>query len=104
MYIALTEKDKEIIQAMGVHVVEFKKIVYKLIPYVDEIAETGKRMMEMLSDLADEMRLYLDEIKDALNLKTSARYRIVKFYSKLGYDKRNMWVLTRRTWLARSDC
>lgn len=104
MYMALTEKDKALIQKMGVHVIEFKKIIYKLAPCINEMVEAGKRMMDLLSDLADEMRLCLDEIKDAFNLRTSTRYRFVKFFSKVGYDKRKLWVSTRRTWLARSNC
>lgn len=84
MYMALTEKDKALIQKMGVHVIEFKKIIYKLAPCINEMVEAGKRMMDLLSDLADEMRLCLDEIKDAFNLRTSTRYRFVKFFFKSG--------------------
>lgn len=104
MYMALTEKDKEIIQEKGYQVIQFKRIVYKLVPYINEVIEMGKRMMELISDLGDQMRLTLEEIRDSLNLKTSTRYRIVKYFSKVGYDKRRLWVSTRRTWLARSNC
>ena len=56
MYMALTEKDKVNIQKNGFYVIEFKKIVYKLLPYINEFVEYGKRMMKTFSDLADEIK------------------------------------------------
>lgn len=93
-----------IIQGMGYHVIQFKKIIYRLLPCINKMVEAGKRMVEVISDIADEIRFRLEEIKEACNIKTTTRYRIVKLFSKLGYDKRKMWVSTRRTWLARSNC
>lgn len=41
MYMALTEKDKVNIQKNGFYVIEFKKIVYKLLPYINKFVELG---------------------------------------------------------------
>ena len=104
MYMALTEKDKVNIQKNGFYVIEFKKIVYKLLPYINEFVEYGKRMMKTFSDLADEMRTSIDEIKEGLKSNKSVGYMPVKFYSKVGYNKRNLFVSKKRKWLPRSNC
>ena len=104
MYLALTEKEAKVIRCMGMTVIQFKKIVYKFSTCISKMVDAFKKVIEIMSEVGNKIRIAFEEKRNAFNLRESKRYKIVKFFSKLGYDKRKMWVSTRRTWLARSDC
>lgn len=61
-------------------------------------------LSETLKELIDSVRFVIEDICDKHDYQTSRRYKFVKILDKHGYDKRKMWVATRHTWLARSDC
>lgn len=119
MYIALTEEQAKKIRSMGISVVEYKRCVrHGINVAVYVIQKTSKKLSDALNtvinvwndicekffDAVDNVRMIIEEIRENLNYPTSRRYKIVKFMSKLGYDKHKIWVATRHTRLARSNC
>lgn len=112
MYMALTEKQAKEIRKRGMSVIQFKEVVrkihhfygYTFLELIDMVVEIIKFATQVITDVADDIRLALETIGDAYNYSVSPRYKFVKYLNKLGYDKRKMWVATRHTWLARSDC
>lgn len=113
MYMAFTEEQAiQIRKKTGLSVVQFKYCIrnqidiwfYKLKKIVDAVEKTLDSAFGVINDFVDNIRFILEDISDKRKFPTTRRYRLVKNLSKLGYDKRNMWVLTRRTWLARSNC
>lgn len=112
MYMALNEEQAQEIRKMGISVIEFKNCIRKCISIFTyrslKVLETARRAIEFLaerlSDFVDEVKLCIETIRDAYNYPVSRRYKFVKYLNKLGYDKRKMWVATRHTWLARSNC
>lgn len=112
MYMAFTEEQAMQIRKSGLSVVQFKYCIrnqidiwfYKLKKIVDAVEKTLDSAFGVINDFVDNIRFILEDISDKRKFPTTRRYRLVKNLSKLGYDKRNMWVLTRRTWLARSNC
>lgn len=119
MYIALTEEEGKKIRSMGVSVIEYKRCIrdgikishYIIVKASKALADAANTFLklwdnvaEKLCDAIDDVRIMIEEIRESLNYPTSLRYKIVKFISKVGYDKRKVWVATRRTWLARSCC
>lgn len=119
MYMALTEKEAEYIRSLGMQVIQFKHCIHtgtniykyallKTIESFNDVIEAARKLwkdfLENFQNAIDDMKMVFDKIKDKYGYRTSRRYRLVKFFSKLGYDKRKLWVSTRRTWLARSNC
>lgn len=119
MYIAFTEEQAKKIRSLGVSVIEYKNCIRKGITvarygiqkaykmFCDAVETATKiwdEFLEKFYDAVDNVRMIIEDIKDCMDFPTSRRYKIVKFVSKLGYDKRKVWVATRHTWLARSNC
>lgn len=112
MYIALTEEYGVLIRKTGLSVIQFKYCMRKCMStftYLFEKAvkiftEAIRRSAKSLSAFGDEVKLAFHESHDFYRASTTLKYRFVKFLSKLGYDKRKMWIATRHTWLARSNC
>lgn len=113
MYMAFTEEQAvQIRKKTGLSVVQFKYCIrnkidiwfYRLKKIVDAVEKTLDSAFGVINDFVYNIRFVLEDISDKCKFPTTCRYRFVKNLSKLGYDKRNMWVLTRRTWLARSNC
>lgn len=118
-YIAFTEDQAKEIRSLGISVVEFKRCIRDGIPVhryvidknIEKIKEAAfaagqviRKSIELLNEVIDDVKLIFETVKEAYGYKTSRRYKFVKFVSKLGYDKRDIWVATRHTWLARSNC
>lgn len=119
MYIALTEDQGKKIRSMGISVIEYKRCVrhgINITTYViqeaskrlhealESVAKVWNEFLERFQDAVDDVKMIVEEVREKLGYSTSRRYRIVKIFSKLGYDKRRIWIATRRTWLARSNC
>lgn len=112
MYMAFTEEQAMQIRKTGLSVVQFKYCIrnqieiwwYNLKKIVDIVKKALYSAFEVINDFVDDLRFLLEDIRNEYGYHTTRRYRFVKNLSKLGYDKRNMWVLTRRTWLAGSNC
>lgn len=71
---------------------------------VDIVKKSLDSVFQVINDFVDNIRFILEDISDKCGYPTTRRFRFVKNLSKLGYDKRKMWVATRHTWLARSNC
>lgn len=113
MYMAFTEEQAiQIRKKTGLHVVQFKYCIrnkidiwfYKLKKIVDAVEKTLDSAFGVINDFVDNIRFVLEDISDKCKFPTTRRYRLVKNLSKLGYDKREMRIATRHTWLARSNC
>lgn len=117
MYIIFTEEQGENIRdKYGMSVIEYKyyikkgcdlnlaRLAYNVAQVLEILIDTGKKITQALYDFADDLKMTIEDIRYIYGARTSRRYKFVKFLSKLGYDKRSMWVATRHTWLARSDC
>lgn len=112
MYMAFTEEYGRQIRKTGFTVIEFKNCIRKGISLFNyqllKVAEVANKAMDFLSeklnDFIDSVRLVIEDIRDKYGYQTSCRYKLVKYLNKLGYDKYKMWVATRHTWLARSNC
>lgn len=115
MVMALTEEQAWEIRKSGMSVIQFKNVARKihhffrytfpeLIDTVIKAFEVVTKTITVVLDVLDDIRLAFETIRGAYDYPTSRRYRFVKCMEKLGYDKRKMWVATRHTWLARSNC
>lgn len=112
MYMTLTEEQAVQIRKRGLTVIEFKNCMrkginvgwYLLNKFVRVVCEAYKKIVDKISDLVDTVNFFIEDIKDLSGFPTARRYKVVKFLSKLGYDKRKMWRATRHTFLARSNC
>ena len=112
MNMELTEKQVQEIRKSGMSVIQFKNVArkihhffrYTLSKLVDMAVSVIKLAVQVITDVMDDIRLALETIRGAYGYPISHRYKFVKSMEKLGYDKRKMWVATRHTWLARSNC
>lgn len=119
MLYTFTEYQAKKIRSMGISVIEYKRCVrYGINVAVYAIQKASRKIYDVLNaalnmwndicekffDAVDDVRMIIEEIRENLNYPTSRRYKVVKFISKLGYDKRKVWIATRHTWLARSNC
>lgn len=112
MYMALTEEQAKEIRKLGIQPIEWKNCVrrgidvlsYSFLKANEESAEMWNRIREAMGEIADEICLVINEIKDRFHLQTSRRYKFVKILGNIGYAKQRVWTLTRHTRLARSDC
>ena len=112
MYIALTEDRAKEIRKLGISVIEWKNCVRKSVNVVvyifDKAAEIAtqawKVITDAIDDIIDTVSLVIEEIKEKFHYPVSRRYKFVKILGAMGYDKQRVWTLTRRTWLARSNC
>lgn len=112
MYMVLTEEQAIQIRKMGLSVVQYKYCIrnqidiwwYKLRRIVNSINKIMNSAFETINDFIDDIKLALEDVRNTNGYPTTRRYKFVKYLSKLGYDKRKMWVASRHTWLARSNC
>lgn len=112
MYMVLTEEQGKKIRSLGISVIEYKRCisdvisVYRYITdkYIEAICRAAEIVGKAIGKFVDDVSMIFQGIKDSYGYKVTFRYKFVKLYSKLGYDKRKMWVATRHTWLARSNC
>lgn len=112
MVMALTEEQAQEIRKSGMSVIQFKNVSrkschffrYTLPELIDMVVKAIKFAVEMIMEVADDIRLALETIRDSLGYPTYRRYTFVKCLEKLGYDKRAMWKATSNTWLTRSNC
>lgn len=112
MYIALTEEKAKEIRKLGISVIEWKNCVRKsvnvFVYIINKAAEKAAQAWKVITDaintFIDAASLVVEEIKEKFHCPTSRRYKFVKFLGIMGYDRQRVWTLTRRTWLARSNC
>lgn len=116
MVISFEEKDRAKIEAKGITIIEFKRFLYgdiktaakawdSLLEYIGRVLDAWNTFKKWLIETADNLKLVFEEISECFQHPTSFRYKIVKFVSKCtGIEKRRLWTMTRRTWLARSCC
>lgn len=112
MHMAFTEEQAIQIRKTGLSVVQFKYCMrnlidiwwYKLKKIVNVVKKALDSAFVVINDFVDNIRFVLEDISDKCKFPTTRRYRFVKNLCKLGYDKREIWVATRHTWLARSNC
>lgn len=117
MYMVFTEEQgKSIRDRFKMTVIEYKNYIKKgftpgMISAVHElrkainfIIDAGRHAAQALYDCMDSLKMLFEDIRDKCGYCTSRRYKFVKFLSKVGFNKMDMWVATRHTWLARSDC
>lgn len=119
MVYSFTEEQAKEIRSLGISVVEYKLCIRDGIPVqryiveknIEKIKEDAyiagqaiRKFVELFNEALDDVKMIFETVKEAYGYKTSRRYKFVKFISKLGYDKRKLWVATRHTWLARSNC
>ena len=110
MYIALTENRAKEIRKLGISVIEWKNCVRKSVNVVvyifNKVVEKATQAWKVITDAIDDIieSLVIEEIKEKFHYPVSRRYKFVKILGAMGYDKQRAWTLTRRTWLARSNC
>lgn len=114
MYLAFTEEQAITIRKTGLSVAQYKLCVKKGVPPVVYALRTACKKIEEAFDmtysraqeLIDDVKFFIEEVFDNLNLETSTRYKLVKFYSKCRkVDRFQFWKRTRVvTRLARSNC
>ena len=114
MVICFKEKDRAVIEAKGLKIIEFKRILYraqKNFGYawtvLKEIADRFIKAWNVLKDkfleVVDNVKMAIEVVRDIYHYRTSFRYRDVKFLSKCtGIEMQIFWKMTRHTWLARS--
>ena len=79
-----------------------EKTVENIVNAFGKIANFISETIEKLSDVIEEIA---EILKDNLKLKTSFRYKFVKYLSKLsGCSFHQVWIKTRYIHLARSNC
>lgn len=81
-----------------------EKQVDDLVNAVETFCEAVRKLADVISKFADDVKYLFDVIRDNYGYQTSVRCKLVKQLNKLGYDKRKMWITTRNTYLARSNC
>lgn len=116
MVISFEEKDRAMIEACGMTIIEFKRLLHRVNKRINDI---WSRLMDIVSKFSKSLKLFADKVHDVLDnvglrfeemweayhYPTSRRYRVVKMLSKCtGIEKHEIWKMTRHTWLARSCC
>lgn len=112
MFISFEEKDRAAIEAKGMTIIEFKRHLYQmrdtyqaLINGARCVLKAWNSFKKRLCEAIDNLKLLCEQIREAYHYPTSFRYKAVKFISKCtGIEKRRLWTITRRIWLARSCC
>lgn len=117
MVISFEEKDRAKIEAKGMNIMEYKRTLYRiygkkitndvivLVDIVNKVYEAVTLLSETIIKVVDNVKFLVEEISEYYCRPTSFRYKAVKFISKCtGIEKRRLWTMTRRTWLARSCC
>lgn len=118
MVLTFTEEQKKEIEAKGMKVIEFKRRIRNMGKTVDEawkilkewankVTKAWNIFVEKFLEVADGVKLVLEQISEAYHYPTSRRYHIVKVFSKCtGTDMRFWWNFTFKIkrWFARSCC
>ncbi len=118
MVLAFTEEQKKEIEARGMMVIEFKRMIRQMGKTMDDawqvlnemankIAKAWNIFAEKFLEAVDSVKLVFEQISEAYHYPTSRRYRIVKIFSKCtGTDMSFWWNFTFKIkrWLARSCC
>lgn len=116
MIISFEEKDRVKIEATGMQIIEFKRILYRTSKTISAawsaLENIAERILKGLNafknaflEAVDKVKMYFEMIKDSCGYRTSFRYKTVKLISKVTrIDMWKVWTMTRHTWLARSCC
>lgn len=118
MIISFEEKDRAVIEAKGISIIEFKQRLYNMVKTIDDawkilkewddkVTKAWDVFVEKFLEAVDSVKLVFEQISEAYHCPTSRRYRIVKIFSKCtSTDIRFIWRMTFKIkrWLARSCC
>lgn len=116
MILVFEEKDRSVIEANGMTIIEFKRSLYNLFKNtsdayerikdaIDNVIKAWEVFMDRLHKALDNVKFMVEQAMEAWHYPTSQRYRVVKILSKCtGIEKLTLWKMTRHTWLARSCC
>ena len=116
MVIAFEEKDRAVIEARVMTIIESKRRLYKLSEIasnayeiikdaIDKIEKAWEVFKTRFLEAIDNVKFLLEQTMETWHYPTSRRYRVVKVISKCtGIEKMKLWKMTRHTWLARSCC
>lgn len=110
MLISFEEKGRAAIGAKGMTIIEFKRRLYQIRDTYQALSNGVRCVLKAwdsfkkwLCEAIDNLKLLCEQIRETYHYPTSFRYKAVKFISKCtGIEKRRLWTMTRRTWLARS--
>lgn len=118
MVICFEEKDRAMIEAREMTIIEFKRILYRtekgieyawevLKEFADRFTKAWNVFVEGFLEAVDGVNLVLEQIKEAYRYPTSRRYKIAKVFSKctgtsIGFGWKITWKIERR--FARSCC
>lgn len=118
MVISFEEKDRAAIEAKGMTIIEYKRVLYRIRVFhrirnqyhalsdgVRCVLKAWNSFKKRLFEAVDSLKLLCEQIREVYHYPTSFRYKAVKFISKCtGIEKWRLWTMTRRIWLARSCC
>lgn len=118
MVISFEEKDRQTIESKGITIIEFKCMIYKankavvkscqvLQEIVSKLAKSLDAVIEWFLEIADSVKLIVEQVCEAWNYPTSHRYRMVKVFSKCtGTNIFFAWKITWKIkrWIARGYC
>lgn len=120
MVISFKEQDRAIIEAYGMTIIDFKRILYRMEKWVrdnwtelynlakdltEKIIKAWELFEDKLLEAIDDMKFLFERIRETYHCSVSLRYRFVKTLSKCtGMESQKIWKMTRHTWLARSCC
>lgn len=119
MVLAFTEAEKAQIESNGMMVIEFKRNLKRIDHTckaislaLNEISKAAGILMEVIrvfcekfDEAMEDLKLFIEEIKEKVGYSNSRRYKFVSILSKCtGIEKKSIWKMTRHTYLARSCC
>lgn len=120
MVISFKEQDRTIIEAYGMTIIEFKRILCRMEKRIqdnwtelhnlvkdltEKIVKAWKLFEDKLLEAADGIKFLFERIREMHQCSVSLRYRFVKTLSKCtGMESQKIWKMTRHTWLARNCC
>lgn len=120
MVISFKEQDRTIIEAYGMTIIEFKRILYRMEKRIqdnwtelhnlakdltEKIVKAWKLFEDKPLEAVDNIKFLFERIRERHHCSVSLRYRFVKTLSKCtGMESQKIWKMTRHTWLARSCC
>lgn len=116
MVISFEEKDRAAIESKGMMIIEFKCRIYNTNKSITElwkmlqeattkVAKALDVFIEKFFEVADSVKLIVEQICEAWNYPTSSRYHIVKVLSKCtGINISSVWEATWKIkrWIVRS--
>ena len=116
MVLAFTEAEKAQIESSGMMVIEFKRNLNHTCKGIslalNEISKTVGILMEVIhvfcekfDEAMEDLKLFIEEIKEKVGYSNSQRYKFVSILSKCtGIEKKSIWKMTRHTYRARNCC